>query len=283
MAKKGGFFQTLGNLWRWTVWGLAAVLVAALWLGWSNRQADTEGDVVAGAEAPAEAAATDVTAAAEETPVEAPAEEVAAAAEEPAAGTVPEEVEAAVEEVTEAAQEAVTAVGEAAENTVAEVQSAVEGALGAAGEVAQEAEGAASALADQAETAVNQALEGGSAAEVPATQLDEVAAAEAPVSEEEADLNIVPPELSNITIPGDPASYALISVFQSDDGTIEVVSDRTENGATVQTIRLVTCAPLAVGVIAEGDAPRNEAPELERIPLGSAAATIAALACGAMN
>ncbi len=64
---------------------------------------------------------------------------------------------------------------------------------------------------------------------------------------------------------------------------IEVVLDRTENGETTQTIRLVTCAPLAVGVISEGGSPRNDAPELERIPLGSAAATIAGLACGAMN
>ena len=84
-------------------------------------------------------------------------------------------------------------------------------------------------------------------------------------------------------MPGDDATYALISVFERDDGAIEVVSARTAGGETLQTTRLVTCAPLAVGVIAEGEGPRNETPELERIPLGSADATIAALACGAMN
>ena len=77
--------------------------------------------------------------------------------------------------------------------------------------------------------------------------------------------------------------HSLVSVFQRDDGAIEVVSDRTLGEETTQTIRLVTCAPLAVGVVSEGNGPRNDAPELERIPLGSAAATIAALACGAMN
>ena len=142
-------------------------------------------------------------------------------------------------------------------------------------------------LAGQAEAALEQAegaLEGGTNAEdATATDLGEVAAIDDATDDEQADLNILPPELSNITVPGDSATYSLVSVFQRDDGTIEIVSDRTENGETVQTIRLATCAPLAVGVIAEGDEPRNEAPELERIPLGSAAATIAALACGAMN
>ena len=53
MAKKGGVFQALGNLWRWTIWGLAAVLVVALWIGYSNQASGPEGDIVAGAEPPA--------------------------------------------------------------------------------------------------------------------------------------------------------------------------------------------------------------------------------------
>ena len=103
------------------------------------------------------------------------------------------------------------------------------------------------------------------------------------VGQAEADLNIVPPSFSDIRVPGDDATYALVSAFQRDDGTIEVVSERSLDGQTTQTIRLVTCAPLAVGVIAEGDGARNDAPELERIPLGTASAIIPALACGAMN
>lgn len=258
MAKRG-VFQALGNLWRWTVWGLAAVLVLALWLGWSNRDSGPEGDVVAGVETPG----------GDEPAAEAPV-------------TVDETVEATAEETaTEevAAEETDAPSQEAVENTLAEVQSALEGAVGTASEAANEAEGRLSDLADEAENALDdarEALERG-------PDEAELAQAEGVIGDEEADLNILPPELANISVPGDDATYALISVFQRDDGTIEVVSDRTENGETVQTIRLVTCAPLAVGVISEGGSPRNEAPELERIPLGSAAATIAALACGAMN
>lgn len=232
MAKRGGVIQALGNLWRWTVWGLAAILVGVLWMAWSNRATGPENDVVAGAEAPVEEAVEDAPDAGE------------AVADVTTPASVAQESGTAVEDASEAAN-AVT------ENTVAEAQSAPE-----VGPGAQDGQ---------------------------ATEQEEVAAAGDAVSQEEADLNILPPELSNITIPGDAARYALVSVFQRDDGTIEVVSDRTENGATVRTIRLVTCAPLAVGVISDAGGIRNEAPEMERIPLGNATATIAALACGAMN
>lgn len=295
MAKKGGVFQALGNLWRWTIWGLAAVLVLALWLGWSNRADGPEGEIVADATTSEET--TEATGTAEETAVEDATADAAEDATDGAADVeealnetgdaVGEAVETVADQVEEAAGVAADVASEAAENTVAEVQSALEGALGAAGQAASDAEDALSDLAGQAGAALEEAegaLEGAADQEdVPATDLDEVAAVEGAVDEEQADLNILPPELSNITIPGDDATYSLVSVFQRDDGTIEVVSDRTLNGETVQTIRLVTCAPLAVGVIAEGDGPRNEAPEMERIPLGTAAATIAALACGAMN
>lgn len=295
MAKKGGVFQALGNLWRWTIWGLAAVLVVALWLGWSNRANGPDSETVADATMTEKAADTAETA--EETAVEEPATDADAEATDGAADVeealdetgdaVGEAVETVADQVEEAAGVAADVASEAAESTVAEVQSALEGALGAAGQAASEAEDALSDLAGQAGAALEEAegaLEGATGEEsVPATDLDEVAAIEGAVDEEQADLNILPPELSNITVPGDDATYSLVSVFQRDDGTIEVVSDRTLNGETEQTIRLVTCAPLAVGVIAEGDGPRNETPEMERIPLGTAAATIAALACGAMN
>lgn len=283
MARKGGVFQALGNLWRWTIWGLAAVLVAALWFGWSNRDAGPDGNVVADAGAPVEDAAPVVTAETGDAVEDASAEE-AAAEVETAAQEAAAEVETAVEGAAEAAGEAVEAAEEAVENTVAEVQSALEGAIGAVGDAATEAEGAVSDMAEQAEAAVDETLEGVSDADqVPATELGELAIPEGTIGDEQADLNILSPELSNITVPGDDATYSLISVFKRDDGTIEVVSDRTENGETVQTIRLVTCAPLAVGVISEAGGPRNDAPDMERISLGSAAATIAALACGAMN
>ena len=222
---KGGIFQAMGNLWRWTIWGLAAVLVLAIALNWSGMS-DQEGDVMAEAEAPSVDEVGDLDVTLDDAPVqeaEAPAEDVA------------EEVQAVVEEVADAVEETV-------EETVAE-------GVAALGDAVDE---------------INDAAEG-------------------VVSDVESDLNILAPEMSEIRIPGDNAVYSLISVFQRDDGAIEVVSGRTLGEESTQTIRLVTCAPLAVGVVSEGDGPRNDAPELERIPLGSAAATIAALACGAMN
>lgn len=39
MAKKRGISSTLGALWRLLIWGLAALLVFAIWLGWSDRTA----------------------------------------------------------------------------------------------------------------------------------------------------------------------------------------------------------------------------------------------------
>ena len=238
---KGGVFQAMGKLWRWTIWGLAAILVVAMWFGWSNRGAGPEGDVVAEAEAPSVEEVGDL-----EVTLDEPAEAVA-------------DVETAVEDVVDAAEDAL----EEAEESVRDLADDAEQALGE----------------------VRDALEGGrgDTDDAPAASLDEAEGTDGVVGREEADLNILPPELSEIRIPGDDATYALMSLFRRDDGAIEVVSARTAGGETTQTIRLVTCAPLAVGVVAEGDGPRNDDPEMERIPLGSAAATIAALACGAMN
>lgn len=205
---KGGVFQALGNLFRWTIWGLAAVAAVAIWLGWSNRV--TEGEDVA--------------------------EAIDSATEEAAV-----QAEAAADAAVDEAQEA-TAKADAATDVVE-----------ASGEVTEAASDATPAATDGV------------------------------VSDIESDLNILAPELSDIRIPGDDATYSVLSVFQRDDGRIEVVSERRDGETTEQTVRLVTCAPLAVGVISEGDAPRNDDPELKRLPLGSAAATIAAMACGAMN
>ena len=247
---KGGVFQAMGKLWRWTIWGLAAILVVAMWFGWSNRGAGPEGDVVAEAEAPS-------------------VEEVG-------------DLEVTLDEPAEAG------AAEAVEEAVADVETAVEDVVDAAEDALEEAEESVRDLADDAEQAlgeVRDALEGGrgDADDAPAASLNEADGTDGVVGREEADLNILPPELSEIRIPGDDATYSLMSLFRRDDGAIEVVSARIAGGETTQTIRLVTCAPLAVGVVAEGDGPRNDDPELERIPLGSAAATIAALACGAMN
>ena len=222
---RGGIFEALGNLWRWTIWGLAAVLVLAIALNWSGVS-DPEGDVMAEAEAPSVEEVGDLDVTLDDSPTE---------VEEASAQDVAEEAQAAVEDVSDAVEEAV-------EETIAE---------------------GVAALGDAVEEIKD--------------------AAEGVVSDVESDLNILAPEMSAIRIPGDEAVYSLVSVFQRDDGAIEVVNDRTLGEETTQTIRLVTCAPLAVGVVSEGDGPRNDAPELERIPLGSAAATIAALACGAMN
>ncbi|WP_413719249.1 hypothetical protein [Silicimonas sp. MF1-12-2] len=282
---KGGVFQALGNLWRWTIWGLAAILVVALWLGWSNRDAE----VVAESEAPAEQEVAELPVSIDES-AEAASEDAAGAAPETALEAVTEEAQDAAGEVAAAVETAAgkmeEAASEAVESTVNEVQSAIEGALGAAGEAAEKAESGLASIVEKAEAAVEQvegALEGADPDMVPATELEEASVPGGAIAEEQANLNILSPEMGNITVPGDTATYALVSIFQRDDGMIEVVSDRTENGETTQTIRLVTCAPLAVGVISEGGSPRNDAPELERIPLGSAAATIAGLACGAMN
>jgi len=86
-----------------------------------------------------------------------------------------------------------------------------------------------------------------------------------------------------IRVPGDDATYTLLNAFRRDDGSIEITTEKALDGSTTMTTRLVTCAPLAVGVIASDDGPRNDTPELERIPLGSAEASLAALACGAFR
>lgn len=285
MAKRG-VFHALGNLWRWTIWGLAAVLVVALWLGWSEQANGPDGtvDMADGGavDEGTEVGNLDVTV--EDT--DAGAEEETAEAGEPEAAVAdavePETGDAAVAEDVSAPEAEVAAesgAGAAPEETAGgedAVVGVVDTLTGAVEDVIQTpAEEAAEEARAEAESA-------GNGAEASA-ESDVQPAAEGAVPDADAVLNIVPPELSEIRVPGDDATYSLISVFRRDNGMIEVVTERTLEGETTETVRLVTCAPLAVGVIAEGDGPRNETPELERIPLGSAAATIAAVACGAMN
>lgn len=310
MAKKGGFFQTIGRFVRWIGFGLAAVLVLAIWMGWSNQANGPMDDVAAVAPSAGGEAVTEASPA-EEMPVE---EAETAAAEAVEAGSEPtgetgvalredadravDEVQSALESAVGAASEATGTTGEVAAEAEATAEGALEGGPGAEEAPASELEelaGGAGGVVDTvteaiedvmespAEAGADEALAEAEAAEAQAAEPETPASVEGAVTDEEADFNVLPAELSEIRVPGDEAVYGLVSVFQRDDGSIEVVSSRTAEGAEVMTTRLVTCAPLAVGVIAEGDGPRTETPEMERIVLGSAAATIAALACGAMN
>ena len=213
--------------------------------------------------------------------------------------------ETAVAEASEAVQEAATELSEAAQNAVSEATESI-----ASGEdVATAVEGAAASLADAAENAVSgvgESVEGGlsglaeqlretvegageaatDAAETATEAAEEVVADAAETTTEATDApteSAAQPFAGTITVPGDDASYELLNAFRRDDGAIEITTTRTLDGMTSQTTRLVTCAPLAVGTIAEGDGPRNDAPEMARISLGSAEASLAAAACGALR
>ena len=87
-----------------------------------------------------------------------------------------------------------------------------------------------------------------------------------------------------LIVSGDDATYQLLEAFQRDDGTIEFTTERTDpDGTTVAVAILATCAPFSVGVISEGNGPRDDDPEMERIALGTPTATIAAYACGILR
>lgn len=313
MAKKGGFFQAMGNLARWTIWGLAGVLVLAIWLAWSNRAGGPDTDIVASSEevAPETTAdqPADMTSSADaEQTIDAGDEDGGSAPVvvlEEAVSNSLAEIQGAVEDAVDSANEAMSDSGSDAGGSpqtdvasgISEALEAGPGSDEAPATELEEAVGAAEEVADTieeriedllqspSEEAAEEALEAADAAtdETVSVEAETSDAAVGAISDRDADLNILPEEFSEIRIPGDSAVYGLSSVFQRDDGSIEVISSRTEGDETVLTTRLVTCAPLAAGVIAEGDGPRNETPELVRIPLGDAAAMIAAMACGAMN
>ena len=274
MARKAGVVKTMSNLWRLTIWGLALILVVALWLGWSNQDGQPDETVVAGgetaAEEPTEVGALDVTVT--------EAEDAATDSDESVTGAtanLAEAAEAAADQVT-------TEATEAANDAAASVQSALESAVTAASEAVRDVEDGAASLADRAETAVEDArkaltTELGAADPAPATLLEETTSDPAT-----ADTDL-PAELSNLIVPGDDATYAVETAFRRDDGAIAVTSTRTVGGDMTRTSRLVTCAPLQVGIFPDGADLANDTPELERIALGNAEATIAAAVCGALN
>ena len=90
-------------------------------------------------------------------------------------------------------------------------------------------------------------------------------------------------DVEGVTVPGDPAVYDRLNAWRRDDGKIEITTSKELDWATEYTVYLITCAPLALGTIAEHEGPRNDKPELERLLLGSAEAILAAKACGGLR
>jgi hypothetical protein len=196
MAKKNkGVLGAMGNLIRWTIWGLAGVLAVAVYLNFTKTPQSPGGDEIA---------------------VLSPADIAVSGASE----------EVAPEEEAEP----------------------------------EEAPSSGAVVVDE-----------------PATDV----AAESETASAESGGEAVSSEV--IRIPGDDATYTLLSAFRRDDGAIEITTERVLGDDRATTIRLIRCAPLEVGLIAKGDGPRNDAPEMVRITLGDAAATLAATACGAMK
>ncbi len=107
---------------------------------------------------------------------------------------------------------------------------------------------------------------------------------EAPAEQIQAASSTSDEEPSDVVrVPGDDADYELLNAWRRDDGAIEITTQRTLGDDVSMTIRLVRCAPLELGLIAEDGGARNDDPEMERVVLGSAEAWMAAQACGAMN
>ena len=263
MARKStGVLGAMGNLWRWTIWGLAAVLVIAIGMNFVGE--DAEDVAVATPEAaPVEEAPAPEPEAEVEPEPEAETEEVPADdpelvlrnAIEGAVEAAEEQVQERVDELATEVEEEVDELAEEVREAANELQSRLDEAMGAGDDERAADPGPAESDADEAVTET--------AAEPDAPSLFDT--------------------LAPIQIPGDEASYELLNAFRRDDGKIEITTSRTLGEEITQTIRLVTCAPLAVGTIAEGDGARNDAPEMERIPLGTASATLAAMACGAFR
>lgn len=135
----------------------------------------------------------------------------------------------------------------------------------------------------QVETAEDAAQDAEATTEV-AEEVAESARAETGEGETpSAGVDQVATSADEIRIPGDDAIYTLLNAFRRDDGAIEITTLRVLDDAQTTAIRLIRCAPLEAGLIAEGDGPRNDAPEMVRIPLGDATAMLAATACGAMK
>ncbi len=248
MAKKRtGVIGAMGNLFRWTIYGLAAVLLFAIYLGWSGQ----EGEEIA--------AAPEVAA-----PVEPVEEQVADESATQDAEVAPDEIADQVTEGVEAAAEEVQAELDAAVEEIEDkAQEAAETLESGLAEAADELRDAAGGLA----AAVGDALEG----------VDEA------LKEVDGTVDL-PAALATFAVPGDEATYAIRNAVRRDDGTIEITTERTGADGTTQSVtRLMSCAPLASGVISEGDGARTEQPELERLVLGTPEASVAAMACGVLR
>ena len=179
----------------------------------------------------------------------------------------PEEtpVEEAASEEAPAAEEAPAVETSEAETPLETVADAVENALESDVEAATDEARAEASDASGNDVAV----------------IDTTDAAEGAIPETES-TGLVP-GLDRVTIPGDDATYEFLSAFRRDDGLIEMVTRRSAGGVNLDVTRLVRCAPLEVGLVAEGDGARIDQPDMEPIVLGNAVATLAAMACGAMK
>ena len=254
MAKKRtGVIGAMGNLFRWTIYGLAAVLLLAIYLGWSGQ--DDE-QIASAPEAVTPAA-----------PVEDQTAEVAAEESGAAAEDALDEAEVALDE---AADQVDTAVDQAKSELEAIADEAEAKAEAAVDEVTQEL----SEVADEVQTALGE-LAGAASSALSSGENGANVVAEAAAKAE------TPSAVTSFTVPGDDATYALTNAFKRDDGHIEFTTERTGADGAAQTVtRLVSCAPLASGVIAEGDGARVDQPEMTGLVLGTPEASIAATACG---
>ncbi len=255
----------MGSLWRWTIWGLAAIFAVVLFVnftGDSEEVAAVQPEVVLPDPEP-----EIVEPEAEPEVVEAPVEET---------------VEEAVKEVEDVSKDAVETVAEAVEEAVASgdddvVATAKEAGAEAMAEAGDSVvEAAKDAMADELKDEAGEEL--AAVAEKAAGALGDLAGVtkEAPVE-----------AATMIVVPGSDISYSLVNAFRRDNGSIEVTTEQTAGGEGA-TLWLVTCAPLAMGTIATGASagelgPRSEDPELTRITLGQPEAMIAATACGVMK
>ena len=260
MAKRGGIIQAFGNLFRWTIYGLAALLgVGAYYywfaepenppLPWNSSVAVLPEDYIV------EGAREQVL-----------AEEAAAEAERAAAEEAARAAEEAAAEAERQAAEAAAEAQRLAEEAAAEAERLAAEAEAEAQKVAEEAAAKAEVLAVEAEEAVEDAVD--AATDAANEAVSEVAGAVA----------------SLIEVPGADTSISLVNAFRRDNGGIEVTTEG-DDGATLW---LVNCAPLAIGTIASGESAgalgeRTEDPEMTEIPLSDPRALIAATACGVMR
>ncbi len=243
MAQRGGIFTAFRNIFRFAIWALAGLLVAALWFNWQAGD-----DVVAVApdvvlpEIGADAAP--VTEAVEETAEE--AVEEAPEISDPVADVVVEAsnaADAAADEVEEAVADVAEAV-EAVEDTVAEVVETVEEATDAV------QEGVVEAVEDAA---------------TDATPTDTTT------------ISIPGTDTSFTLINAFRRDNGLI------EATTEQLTGGTGATLWLISCAPLAVGEIATGPSAGELSPRVDAPEMTEITLSDARAMIAATACGVMR